>query len=283
MITKKKIVLASIAKDIEKTFHLDYSRIIDAFSDFEIVKWIIIESNSTDESVSILKKFSLKSSILYFEILNDNFENEVFRTQILARARNRYLQLFGELINRNEIEYLVVCDLNNLNNKLQKKSVGSCWDFNNWAAVTTNQSGPYYDIWALRHKFWNYTDCWESYSEMNKIYGNSKLALWNTVYSKMIKIPQKSPWINVDSAFGGLAIYDTKYINDCSYVGVTPNGSQICEHVSFNQGIKNNLGEIYINPKLINFKYTNHSRRKLLFLVLNIYVIIGNLFTSKTY
>jgi hypothetical protein len=283
MTLKKKIVIASIAKDIEKTFHKDYFRILNSFSDFEIVKWIIIESNSIDNSISVLREFASGSNILHFESLNDSLENETLRTKILAAARNKYLYILRELPNTNEIKYLVVCDLNNLNNKLQKKSILSCWDVKNWAAVTSNQSGPYYDIWALRHKFWNYTDCWESYSEMNKIYGNSKLALWNSVYSKMIKIPQKSIWINVDSAFGGLAIYDTKYIDDCSYNGITPNGTQICEHVSFNQGIKNNLGEIYINPKLINFKYTNHSRRKLLFLILNIHLIIGNLFTSKTY
>jgi len=97
------------------------------------------------------------------------------------------------------------------------------------------------------------------------------------------KNPPRSSWINVDSAFGGLAIYDTKYIDGCSYTGITSSGIQVCEHVAFNQGIKNNAGEIYINPKLINFKYTNHNRRKLIFLILNIHLIIANLFTSKTY
>ena len=282
MVTKRKIVIVSIARNIEKTFELDYSRVLKVFCDYEVVKWIIVESNSSDNSFLILNRFSEKASFLNVENIPVNHESKLTRTATLAEARNRYLKLFYELPKCNEVDYLVVYDLNNLNKKLTQKAINSCWEFDGWGAATANQSGPYYDIWALRHKYWNNVDCWESHREMSEILGSSELALWNSVYLKMIKIPSKRAWIKVDSAFGGVAIYDTKYIKDCIYVGVTETGDQICEHVSFNKGITNNGGEIFINPNLINFRFTDHNLRRFYYLFWNFPRIIRNLISGRS-
>jgi hypothetical protein len=282
MVTKKKIVVASVAKNVRTTFMFDYLRVLKAFADFEIVKWIIIESNSQDDSFSFMRKISSTENFLQVETIAMNSKIIHSRTQILADARNRYLQLFYELLDCNEIDYLVVYDLNNLNKKLTQKAVKSCWELDGWGATTANQIGPYYDIWALRHKFWNNVDCWESYREMTEILGSSELALWSSVYSKMIKIPRKGNWIKVDSAFGGVAIYDTKYIKNCVYAGTTSTGNQICEHISFNKGISDNGGEIFINPSLINFRFTDHNLRRFYYLFWNFPKIIRNLCTGRS-
>jgi hypothetical protein len=262
MSQKPKIVIASIARNVGTTFHHDYNRILAAFSDFEIVNWIIIESNSTDNSKEVLSEFSSVSATLIYKTLESNNYNEIFRTQKLAHARNSYLSEFTKINVHRDIKYLVVCDLNDLNNKINKQAVNSCWKTNDWAAVTANQDGPYYDVWALRHKFWNNYDCWERYEELKKIYSRATLALWDSVYSRMIRIPSDKNWIQVDSAFGGMAIYNTKFIDKCEYLGIKPNGNQVCEHVSFNAGIIENGGLIYINPEFINFRLTDHSKRK---------------------
>ena len=255
----QKIVIASIAKDIGETFHLDYKRIIQAFSDFEIVKWIIIESNSTDNSIAILNEYSKNSNIIKFESLSSHGSESLLRSQKMGNARNKYLELFNKINEKNDIAYLVVCDLNNLNCELEKAAVKSCWESNEWAAVTANQSGPYYDVWTVRHPIWLPYDPWEKYEELQIPLGSSVQALWDFVYSKMINIPINTPWIKVDSAFGGFAIYKTQYIFGCEYIGITSKGTTVCEHVSFNQGIVNNGGLIYINPNFINFKLTDHS------------------------
>jgi hypothetical protein len=61
------------------------------------------------------------------------------------------------------------------------------------------------------------------------------------VYDHQKIYPETMPWILVESAFGGLAIYKTVAIKGRRYIGDT------CEHVSFNQGLK-----MYINPRLIS-------------------------------
>lgn len=283
MINKKKIVIASIARNVASTFKSDYERITASFSDFQIVNWIVIESNSTDDSIKVLDRFSKLSTNIINISMRSEFNGKHLRTQELAKARNKYLEIFRKLCIKNDIEYLVVCDLNNLNNKLTKNAIQSCWENRNWAAVTANQAGPYYDVWALRHKYWNNYDCWERYEELKKLYNKSRLALWESVYSRMINIPSNSNWIKVDSAFGGIAVYKTKYINGCKYVGITSKGKQVCEHVSFNEGIIKNNGSIYINPKLINFKLTDHSRRKKYFKYYNLKFYIAKILKPKLY
>ena len=54
-------------------------------------------------------------------------------------------------------------------------------------------------------------------------------------------IPTNSDWIEVDSAFGGLAIYKKKCFDIGHYVGTYSNGKEVCEHVSFNLQLKKNV------------------------------------------
>jgi hypothetical protein len=229
----------------------------------------VIESNSTDESKAVLEKHTARVSWMHFESISSPDAIFPHRTQKLAHARNKYLEVFSQLNENKDIELLVVCDLNNLNKKITIESVRSCDKITEWGALTANQDGPYYDIWALRHQYWNVGDCWEQYNELTEFYPNDKLALWDSVYSKMIVISSQNAPILVNSAFGGLAIYKVKYLEDCEYIGVNDKKSATCEHVSFNAKFRENGGAIYINPSLINLKFTDHSLRKKYFLLFN--------------
>jgi len=270
---KQKIVLASVAKDIEGTFFSDYKIVTEAFRDFEIVRWLIIESNSTDNSVSFLSDLARNQPFLEIISLgNDN--TQMIRTKSIAKARNRYLDECRKISEKEEVNYLVVVDLNGLNKKLNSKAVSSCYTRNDWAGVCANQAGPYYDIYALRHDSWSPNDCWLSYSQMQDVY-SQKLkffwdkALWHSVYSRMINIKKSGGWIQVHSAFGGIAIYNYEFLGDSRYNGETDSGESVCEHVSFNLGIEKAGGKIYINPEFINFATTNHSLRRRYFVFFN--------------
>ena len=77
----------------------------------------------------------------------------------------------------------------------------------------------------------------------------------------MIKLPQDSDWIEVDSAFGGLAIYRREALLSGIYSGKNALGKPICEHVTLHEHIREKGFKIFINPKLINCKKTDHSIR----------------------
>jgi hypothetical protein len=46
-----------------------------------------------------------------------------------------------------------------------------------------------------------------------------------------------------------------------AYQGMSKEGKQICEHVSFCEFLKKQGGKVVINPKMINTKSTDHSQR----------------------
>ncbi|CAF4187475.1 unnamed protein product [Rotaria sp. Silwood2] len=45
-----------------------------------------------------------------------------------------------------------------------------------------------------------------------------------------LPIPKEHDLIEVESSFGGIAVYQTKYIRDCMYSGYGENGRELCEH-----------------------------------------------------
>jgi hypothetical protein len=124
--------------------------------------------------------------------------------------------------------------------------------------ATANQWGPYYDIFALRHHLWSPNNCWDAQRFLVKQGFNELHSKFIGVFSRMVTVPESGPWIEVDSAFGGLAIYKRGKIQGLRYTGVTPEGAEISEHVPFHAQIKAQGGRIFINPKLINTKISEH-------------------------
>ena len=281
MIKENKIAIVSIAKNIELSFSRDFEIVTNSFADFNILKWVIVESNSSDDSMEVLQKYSSEHSFVHTKTIVDK-NPEKPRTFHLASARNECLDILKESKILDEVDYIVVYDLNNLNKSLTRESVNSCFQRSDWSVVTANQDGPYYDIFALRHRYWNNLDCWQIYKYMLNLYPKRfkfiwDAALWNAIYSKMIKIDEKSEWIRVDSAFGGIAIYRSNFIKDVRYVGLTEDGLEVCEHVSLNTSISQKGGNVFINPKFVNFKLTDHSMRRKYFVYYNTkYYIVGH-------
>lgn len=256
-----EILIVGAVKDVEKSLRVDIEILQNSFQDFLKVNFFLVESHSTDKSLELLELLKCEKSNFDFVHLNENDENEI-RTIRLANARNRYLsEIFNNEIYKN-IQYLVVADFNALNSDLTRESVLSCWSGNDWDVVTANQSAHYYDIWALRHAIWSPNDCWENLKFLRGHGVRPEKALYAAVQSKMIKIPADSDWIEVDSAFGGLAIYSRNILEGAFYLGVKSDGLPVCEHVPFHATIKLNGGKILINPSLINTKRTDHTIHK---------------------
>jgi hypothetical protein len=167
---------------------------------------------------------------------------------------------------------VAIADFNNLNNKLTATAIESCFVNNSWDVVSANQRGRYYDVWALRHPQWSPNDCWEQHAFYRKYMKFPESAITFSMRSRMLRIPRDEAWIEVDSAFGGLAIYKSSILNsNAKYSGITSEGKRICEHVPFNLALKAKGARIFVNPALINTRITDHSRRlSLLFTLLRI-------------
>ena len=253
-------IVVGIVRDIEKSLAGDFERISRAFSRFTRLDWYLVESGSKDDSLSILDRFSKKMN--NFEYCHLSIDSSLSRTENMALARNAYLDYLHEASRLDTYEYVIVADFNSLNSKLKKVAVESCFDNPHWDVVTANQESRYYDAWALRHPLWSPNDCWEQHEFFRKYTRFPESAITYSMRSRMLKIPKNFEWIEVDSAFGGLALYKSKVLrSNARYTGVTMEGRAICEHVPFHASLKTSGFRIFINPRFINSGTTDHSRR----------------------
>jgi hypothetical protein len=226
------------------------------------VQVFVVESDSTDSSVETLESLKATDKHFNFESLGALEQSIPGRTERLAFARNKYLEAFEVRDEYQDIDILVVADFNNLNKKLNRISVESVFSEDYWSVRTANQAGPYYDIWALRHPIWSPNDCWEAHEFLRKYKKFPELALYASVNSRMIRIPENSNPIVVQSAFGGFGIYKRAAVLGKRYSGLdSKSGRAICEHVPFHKSITEENFVIEIYPKLVNMQKTDHSYR----------------------
>ncbi|MBU3616543.1 hypothetical protein [Polynucleobacter sp. JS-Polo-80-F4] len=253
------IMVVGLIRNGVATLEANIAVLSKALSKFSEVHWLLVESDSTDGTEQLLRDISER--VPRFRYLSQGNLNEKMpqRTERLAFCRNVYRQ---EILNNplyQQVKYVIVSDLDDTNSLLSEEAILSCWERDDWDVVTANQKGPYYDIWALRHPVWCSNDCWLEHRFLSQ-FNNRHLDLtYACVYSKMIEVPNHLDWLEVDSAFGGLAIYKKSTMKMGVYVGLYANGSEVCEHVPFNMGIRETGGRIFLNPRLINTDYTDHS------------------------
>jgi hypothetical protein len=257
----KNILVVGIVKDVESSISKDISRIEAALESFDSVRWFLVESNSQDQTREKLQSIKGTKDNFNFALLEIETLPPEFRTESMAKARNRYLREIRSNHEYADIDFVAIADFNGLNSKLVKTAIDSCLENQEWDACFANQKGRYYDIWALRHRLWSPNDCWEELKFYRRYIRFPELALFKSVTARMIRIQIDSPWIEVESAFGGFGIYKRFSMDSGEYFGKTTSGIQICEHVPFHETLRQNGSKLFINPKMINTKWTDHSRR----------------------
>ena len=256
-LAESSFLVAGCVRNAQKTIEKDIERFEKSLKTAKSLEFILIESDSKDSTVKRIQEInSVKKNIRLIQ-LGDLEKNYKERTDRLAFCRNKYLDLI--ISDYKHIDFVVISDFDNLNKKLSYDSVISCWDNTDWDMCSANQNGPYYDIYALRHNLWNPKNAFEQVEFFNNFINIFKSYYLN-VYSKMIKIPFNNEWIQVESSFGGFAIYKKECFEiGARYIG-NENGIQICEHVPFNKTLVNKNFKLFINPKLINASLTDHTR-----------------------
>jgi hypothetical protein len=256
---KEDVAVVGIVRNVQGDLKTDIDRIKSSLSDFAKIRWFLVESDSSDLSVDALEAASQSEENFHYISLGNLEERFGSRTERMAFARNRYLHELTDNSVFNSVTYVVIADFNNLNSQISRDSIRSCWSHNDWDVCTANQSGKYYDIWALRHQLWSPNDCWEQHAFYRKFMRNPEKALFVALHSRMIHIPEDSEWIEVESAFGGFAIYKKDHLLRARYLGIKSDGQVVCEHVLMHEQMRLEGSRIFLNPRMINMDYTDHS------------------------
>jgi hypothetical protein len=72
-------------------------------------------------------------------------------------------------------------------------------------------------------------------------------------------IPKKTDWINVDSAFGGLGIYKSKWFLKYDYSKILNDVTQYSEHIDFHLKCREEGANFYIVPIMINSNWNEYN------------------------
>jgi hypothetical protein len=256
----QRFLIVGLVRNGEKTIVNEITHLANVFKNFSRLSWFIIESDSNDQTLE-------KLDILTRDIPNFSYKSAGTLAKLmpsrlvrLAHCRNLYLD---ELLNNPQFqgtEYLVVADLDNMNPLLTEEAILSCWDKEGWGGCCANQRGPYYDLGALRHPDWMPNDCWRHYKFLIQQGKSEDEAMSAAVHANMVTIAENADWIEVDSAFGGIAVYPTKVLGNARYKGYDKEGRDAVDHIGFHEGIRENGYKIFINPKLINTSFNEHTR-----------------------
>jgi hypothetical protein len=244
----KSATIVGTARDIQKYLYYTIKKIEMISSLFGNINIIVYENDSIDDTLDILNKWKNNSKYNIKIISEKNLPGK--RTQRLSYARNI---LLNEALKLNN-EYFIVMDLDDVNSLLTKKRFVSSFLYNNdWSCLCANQKYNYYDLWALRTKDdWLNYDCWDCIKNKKESGKEYDKEYEKCVGSKFKNLKPQKDLLEVNSCFGGLAIYKTKYIKNCKYYG-GEGDKEVCEHVNFNKEIiEKNKGKIFINTNMIN-------------------------------
>ncbi|UJR16637.1 hypothetical protein I4U23_003537 [Adineta vaga] len=257
-LTNFTLVIAACCRNVEKYLPGFQKNVYAIGSLFQHYHLYLGESDSQDNTLKFIQDWANNDSkhVSIYTAGNQRLRL-LLRTQRLAHCRNNLLQ--RARTEMSSFDYYLVLDVDvtssdtfSVNNFLSNFN----YPLSSWAAMTASQSDRYYDIWALRTSPTVTFDFLERSRQVSIV-----PIAWGSVLKNLISrhfkgIPRDHPLIDVESAFGGAAIYSTRHLTDkCVYDGWRNYGlwfyREQCEHVSFNLCIRENAGggKFFINPR----------------------------------
>jgi hypothetical protein len=260
--------MVGTARDLGDNLPRNFGKLKAALSVFKNVDFFIVESDSTDCTPDVLQNLADENPNLKFVSLGKLASKIPNRVQRIGFCRNIYVE---HIRKSGHYDYIVVADLDGINNRINKKSILSCFNQSDkWDVLTANQLLGYYDLFALRAPGWNETNCFREWNKKKETLLDSRKrpkSLFLTIldffyydrfrrkilYKKMKFIYPKRHLIPVVSSFGGFAIYRSEIFLKFDYsAGKELQEKENCEHVYLNLKLCSEGFRIFINPRLVN-------------------------------
>jgi hypothetical protein len=268
----KKAIFAGCARDCAEPLGAVLRNVERLSGLFDEAAYVFVENDSRDETRQRLQDWG-KSRAEFALVRMDGLAVLPIRTVRLALARNMYLEVIRNSRLR-DFDYLFVMDMDGVNEReLELDIVRKCLDFLEAdarnAGVFANQSGVYFDMWALRHATRCPRDVWEEVLEYAIVHSCPDEEAFARAFAiRHFSLARNAPPEEVSSAFGGLGIYRLAYALPSAYVGHETKtiksppdqfhiAMQVCEHVAFNQDIVRRGGRLFIAPWLVNWDTEN--------------------------
>lgn len=247
------LAIVGLVRNGAATIRSAVQRLASALPSDRRAHWMVIESDSDDGTVGVLEQ--LRGEVPGFDFRSEGrlADRHPRRTDRIARCRNAGLEWLEALrAGGTPVSHLLMADLDGVNDGLTREALASCWLREGWDACMANQAGSYYDLWALRHPEWCPGDCWKEADFLTAHGVPRDRATMAAAYLRMVTLAPDHEWIEVDSAFGGLAVYRADAIAGHRYRGLQDDGTEVCEHVPLHLSMRARGARLFINPRLVN-------------------------------
>jgi hypothetical protein len=200
----------NVAKFLPNVFQ-NINRIKSCF-DPDFYKIIFSYDDSDDDTLKLINEYKIKDPNVYL-ILNPDDLSPI-RTVNIAKARNGYMNLIRKKFK--DYDYMIVLDMDDVS-AYAPINIGLIKEYfkraNDWDCLTFNRPA-YYDIWALRYGPNNYLNQWAWFENSSKVVDYFS----KDVKEKLDKL-KFDEYLQVESAFNGIAFYKLKKFINCSYNG----------------------------------------------------------------
>lgn len=113
--SEQRILVAGLARNCGKSVQNDVLRLLAALKSCRELSWLVIESDSSDNTADALGSLSAKIPGFRSISLGTLREKMPLRTQRIAHCRNAYLEELNSNPLYAEIDYVVVADLDGIN------------------------------------------------------------------------------------------------------------------------------------------------------------------------
>lgn len=209
--------------------------------------WFFVESDSDDNTLDVLGKLSSQVAGFHFESLGSLSETVPSRIRRISISRQRCADLLSEILQPNDL--VIVADLDGITSPLRHGDLQRVERFlERFDVITANSRVRYFDILALRASGWVDEDYRVARRQLIEGGVTPIAAHFESLVRKQVRIRQKSSVLEVESAFGGFAIYSGKAFSSGSYL---TEDLEECEHVRFHRQVVEKGFKICIDPKLI--------------------------------
>lgn len=278
---KMEIIIVGIVKNGGLRALKDLHIIENAFSTFGNCMKFIVESDSSDSTIDILESNRNHDANFDFRSLGTLEKKIPDRIERIRYCRNEYVNYIRKKYPEHKWDIVVVADLDGINRRMMKLSARVAISrLAKWDAIFATQLLGHYDILALRMQERISLDCFSAIQgELNKVekeflprktksigfrkYLHEDYLRKKYIYSNMKRFPLTGGPREVQSAFGGLAIYKTAIFREFDYSLMEGINANECEHVSLHTKVIKSGKRIAVDPIFINSVFNAYITNRL--------------------
>jgi hypothetical protein len=265
-ISKPRVVIVGVVRNCGRTVIAEYENLIQACKSLEVVDTFFVESDSDDGTKDRLSDLVNSFDNFHFESLPDLQETIPDRIERIRYCRNRYVSYLRNNFSSEDFDFVIVADMDGINSAVSSYAIDSCFKFDNWDALFSNQFFGLSDLLALRAKGWLERDFLfeleaarvglrKTFFKDNFIGDITRYLKYDQtrrqiIYKRMRFLGFRKRLIKVESAFGGIAVYRGWCFFEYDYENLE--SPKECEHVSFNLALSEAGARLFINTRFIN-------------------------------